>query len=206
MTRIVVSKSGRVSDKELIQIADVMRECYERLEPHEVAIVDLQVFESASQTEAFLSAEYGRVGVVSRRFDEKFFALHHAWRGTPSITLCLERMRELPPTVRIAGIRHEVGHSILHGELKHYFLTIPYAYVKAVKRYALTNDYGVNLTYLTSIAVKDYEVTRLLYERGYVQDQVEYVEHLLATTEDDITEWRIARSNPLTRVLHLVAS
>lgn len=205
MTRIAVSSSIGVSYQEISEILDIMNDCYERLKPHETILVDLKLFKSVSQTEAYLSSEYASMGVASDRFDHRFFALHHAWRGIPTITICLERMKEIPLIVKTAGIRHEVGHSIIHGELRHYHLNVPTAYREAMQIYRLKRDFIVNLTYLTSIAVKDYEVTKLLYEHGYVQDQVEYVECLLINTEEDIIAWRLAQTEPHNKVQYLVA-
>jgi len=59
--------------------------------------------------------------------------------------------------------------------------------------------------YLVSIAVKDYEVTRLLYQRGYVEDQVAYVKYLLAVSEDDILSWKLSRGKPPAEALCLIS-
>lgn len=204
--RIAVSKFGAVSVEELDGIVAVMRECYDRLSPHNVALVDLWAFDRSSSLEAFLARERSEVGVVSAAFDELFFGMHDAWRGTPRIILCFERMRGLPELVRVGGIRHEVGHSVLHGSLMYYLLPLPPALRSLVGRLGLTAEYATNLLYLISVAVKDYEVTRLLRERGYVEDQVAYVRHLLRVSEDDVLAWRAARGRPLAEALCLVSS
>ncbi|NIR87803.1 hypothetical protein GWO13_09720, partial [Candidatus Bathyarchaeota archaeon] len=123
--KIIVSKFGEVDAKETDRTVAVMKECYDRLAPHEVTLVDLYIFERSSSTEAFLAKEFKEVRVVSAPFDELFFAMHDAWRGTPRIVLCLERMRKLPRLVQTGGIRHEVGHSVLHGSLRYYLIPLP---------------------------------------------------------------------------------
>ena len=65
LVHIVVSKFGEVTDKEIDRVIKVMEECYRRLEPHEVELVDLYVFERSSSVEAFLAKESQRVSVVS---------------------------------------------------------------------------------------------------------------------------------------------
>lgn len=45
-----------------------------------------------------------------------------------------------------------------------------------MERYKLSQSYVNDLLYLISIAVKDYEVTNLLY-MGSVEDQVAYAEY-----------------------------
>jgi hypothetical protein len=62
-----------------------------------------------------------------------------------------------------------------------------------------------NLLYLVSMAVKDYEVTRLLYQRGYVEDQVAYAKHLLKVSENDILSWEISQGKPPAEALCLVS-
>jgi len=203
--KIVVSKFGEVEAGEIDHIVGVMEECYGRLGPHEVALVDLYVFERSSSVDAFTAKEYEEVGVVSASFDELFFAMHDAWRGTSRIIICLERIKKLPELVQVGGIRHEVGHSILHGSLRYYLLPLPPVLLDLVNRFDISLQYATNLLYLISIAVKDYEVSRLLYERGYVEDQIAYAKHLLSVTENDILSWEMSRGKPLAEILCLIS-
>ena len=205
LVHIVVSKYGKIDDKEIERITETMQECYSRLAPHEVSLVDLYLFERSSSVEAFFAKECREVGVASAPFDELFFAMHDAWRGIPRITLCLEKMKKLPRLVKIGGIHHEVGHSVLHGNLRYYLLSFPPALLKIADRFNLSFEYVANLLYLISIAVKDYEVTRLLHQRGYVEDQVAYVKHLLKISEDDILSWEISRGKPPAEALCLIS-
>jgi hypothetical protein len=59
--------------------------------------------------------------------------------------------------------------------------------------------------YLISIVVKDYEVSRLLYERGYVEDQVAYVKYLLTVSESDVLSWEMSQGRPLLEILCLIS-
>lgn len=173
--------------------------------PHEVELVDLYVFERSSSVDAFLARESREVGVASSQLNDSFFAMHDAWRGTSRIVLCIERLRMQPRLVQEGGIRHEVGHSVLHGELRYYLLSIPPALLDLADRFHIPKEHAFNILYLVSIAVKDYEVSRLLTERGYVDDQFAYVEHILTVSEDDMLSWRISRGNPLAESLYLVS-
>jgi hypothetical protein len=205
LVHIVVSKYGTIDDEEIERITETMQECYSRLTPHEVSLVDLYIFERSSSVEVFFAKECRKVGVASAPFDKLFFAMHDAWRGIPRITLCLERMDKLPRLVKMGGIRHEVGHSILHGNLSYYVLSFPPALLKIVDSFKLSFEYTTNLLYLISIAVKDYEVTRLLHEQGYVKDQIAYAKHLLTISEDDTLSWEISRGKPLAEALCLIS-
>ena len=203
--KIVVSKFGKVKRQEANYILEIVEQCYGRLEPHEVALVDLYFFEKSSSMDAFMTKESKEVGVVSASFDELFFAMHDAYRGTSRIILCLERMKKLPKLVQVGGIRHEVGHSVLHGSLLYYLLPLPPALSDLVNRFNASPEYAINLLYLISIAVKDYEVSRLLYKRGYVEDQIAYAKHFLTVTESDKISWEISRGKPLAQILYLVS-
>jgi len=202
---IVVSKYGKIDDEEVARVIETMQECYSRLAPHEVSLVDLYLFERSSSIDAFFAKECREVGVASAPFDELFFAMHDAWRGIPRITLCLEKMEKLPKLVKMGGIHHEVGHSILHGDLRYYLLSFPPELLKIADWLNLSFEYMTNLLYLVSIAVKDYEVTRVLHQRGYVEDQVAYAKHLLKVSEDNILSWEISQGKPPAEALCLIS-
>ncbi len=205
MVRIVVSRFGEVSGGEVDRVVEVMEECYDRLSPHGVTLVDLYVFGRSLSLEAFLAKERLEVGIVSAAFDELFFGMHDAWRGTSRILLCFERMRRLPELIQTGGIRHEVGHSVLHGNILYYLLPLPPALLELMDRFRLPSEYATNLLYLISIAVKDYEVTQLLYSRGYIKDQVAYTKHLLTVSEDDMLSWRMSKGKPLAKIFCLIS-
>lgn len=174
--------------------------------PHNVSLIDLYLFERSSSIEAFLRMEGNELGVIITPFSESFFAMHDAWRGIPRITICLEKIRVLPGLVKIGGIRHEVAHTVLHGSLEYYLIPTPSSLLEIANQFNLSSEYIGNILYLVSIAVKDYEVTRLLYNRGYVEDQVEYVKFLLKVSEDDVTSWRLSEGEPLLEILCLISS
>lgn len=204
MVRIIVSKHGRINGSQVEFIIGLMEECYRRLEPHNVSIVDLHIFENSSTAGAFLSAECRELGVKTSPFHEGFFAMHDAWRGIPRIILCLDRMVALPDLVMVGGIRHEVAHTVLHGSLEYYLFTFPEPIFKLMSQFNLSEEVAADILYLVSVAVKDYEVTRLLYERGYVEDQVAYVKFLLKTGEEDVLSWRLVEGNPLLEALYVI--
>lgn len=203
--KIVIYRFGKVDDQKVNKIVGIMQECYNRLAPHEVDVVDLYVFERSSAVEAFLAVESRRVGVASSSFDELFFSMHDAWRGISRIIICLERMKKLPTLAQKGGIRHEVGHSVLHGSPLYYILTIPPALQDLATRFKLSRQYVINMLYLISIAVKDYEVSRLLHKHGYVKDQTAFARHILAPMESDKTSWEISRAKPHAEALCLIS-
>jgi hypothetical protein len=134
--------------------------------------------------------------VVSGDFGESFIAMHDAWRGTPRIGVCVSRMNDLSPLLQVGTLRHEVGHSVLHGSMEYYMFPINGSLIEAAERLGLSKEYSFNLLYLISIAVKDFEVTRLLSEKGYVEDQVAYSNHVLGTSNEDLDAWQLSEHNP----------
>jgi len=205
MVRILVSKFGDIRSETVDSIFSIMEECYNRLEPHGLSLVDLYLFERSSVLEAFLSQEYAKMGVTSSRFDEDFYATHDAWRGTPRISISVERMQSLPELIRAGILRHEVGHSILHGSPQYYIFPIPHLLLEASERFDLPIQYLNDLLYLISIAVKDFEVTRLLHTGGYIEDQVAYAENVLKVSQDDLAAWEIGKVKPQAKILCTVS-
>jgi len=205
MVRILVSKFGYIQSETIDSIQSIMEECYNRLQPYGLSLVDLYLFERSSALEAFLSQEYAKMGVTSSRFDEDFYAVHDAWRGIPRISVSVERIQSLTELTRAGVLRHEVGHSILHGSLQYYIFPIPHLLMEASERFDLPVQYLNDMLYLISIAVKDFEVTRLLHSGGYIEDQVAYTESVLEASEDDLAAWEIGKLNPQAKILCMVS-
>lgn len=65
----------------------------------------------------------------------------------------------------------------------------------------LSEESARSFLYLTSISVKDFEVARFLFERGYVEDQVAYAMNIIDATEDDRLAWLISRGNRVAELL-----
>ena len=203
MVNIVVQKHGEIPEERVRNILSVIQECYERLRPHQVEILDLLLFSVPSNMNAFYSRERSDLHVVSEDLGESFIATHDAWRGTSRIGVCMSRMRKLPPLVQIGSLRHEVGHSVLHGSMEYYVFPIYATLMEAAKPVGLSKEYSFNLVYLISIAVKDFEVTRLLSGKGYVDDQLAYSNHVLRTSSDDLDAWQFSKGNPAGKALCL---
>jgi hypothetical protein len=201
MVKIVLQRLGEISEENVRDVLTVIHDCYERLEPHAVEILDLLLFSDPSSMHSFYSLERRTLGVVTENIGESFIATHDAWRGTSRIGVCMSRMSDLPRPVQVGILRHEVGHSVLHGAIEYYAFPINVPLVRAAKRFGLSKEYSFNLLYLISIAVKDFEVTRLLSEKGYLEDQVAYSNYVLRTSNEDLDVWQISKGDPARRAL-----
>ena len=198
--RILLKVKG-ASRSDVEHILQVIKECYTTL-PHKVDAVEVNIFQESSDALSFLAAQSNAAGVKSSGFDEDFYAYHHAWLGLPSITVSVEKLNTLPQSLADACIRHEVAHSVLHGEIRYYVIPTPPAYRSLGETCRVGDDYLLDLTYLTSIAVKDYEATKLLYSHSYRVDQVRYAEHLLDEGLET-TLWKIVETHPQAKALFL---
>jgi hypothetical protein len=196
LVKAVLQKLGAIPEESVRDILRIIQECYERLELHEVEILDLLLFSDPSTMHRFYSRERSALHVITEDLGESFIAMHDAWRGTSRIGVCMSRMRELPRLVQIGTLRHEVGHSVLHGSMEYYVFPINAPLMQAAKRLGLSKEYSFNLLYLISIAVKDFEVTRLLSGKGYIEDQVAYANHVLRTSNQDLDAWQLSGDNP----------
>ena len=194
--KFVLQRLGEIPEESVRDDLRIIHECYESLKPHGVEILDLLLFSDASSMHSFYSRERSALNVVSEDLGESFIAMHDAWRGTSRIGVCMSRMRELPRLIQIGTLRHEVGHSALHGALEYYVFPISAPLIEAAKRLGFSKEYSFNLLYLISIAVKDFEVTRLLSEKGYVDDQVACSNHVLGTSNEDLDAWQLSKGNP----------
>jgi len=180
-----------VSREACRSVKEALLACYERLEPPKGEPVYLYVYGSWSSLEAAMLKEAVELGVASSQLHERFFAMHDAWLGVPRITVSLERMNTVASNVKEAGLMHEAAHSILHGSLEYYALTVPRALFSLALRQGFTRQLIVDLTYLLSTSVKDFEVTSYLARKGFTESQLPFLEYLLEPDEEDWEAWRM---------------
>jgi hypothetical protein len=201
---IVLQSHGRIPDEAKVEVRKLMEDCYRRLSPQEPLIVDVILFEDTSRMEAYLLTEQDSARAYPQGLDTGFIATHEAWTGIPRILICYERLRELKSPLRMAVIRHEAAHSVLHGSPEYYIYPVPRPLVEASAKYRLSRDYILHILYLVAIGVKDYEATGILLDHGYIEDQTEYAWHFCRTGEDDIKAWRLAEGDSGKEALCLV--
>jgi len=202
---VVVHEYGDVEDKFVGKVLEILNDCYNRINSGTVAIVDLYLFDRSSTMNAFLSEEKRSLRISTSAFESSFFAVHDAWRGTPRIMVAYDKTLGLPELVSAGGLHHEVAHTVLHGSIEYYSFTAPSSLLKLEREGIISRQIATDLLYLVSLAVKDYEVTRLLYEKRYVEDQIAYNKHFLEPSEEDHKAWNIAKENKPARLLVLVS-
>ena len=60
MVKVVLKKFGEIPEESVGNTIGVIEECYERLRPHEVEILDLLLFSDSSSMHSFYSLELFR--------------------------------------------------------------------------------------------------------------------------------------------------
>jgi hypothetical protein len=203
MPLLHVERHGHVPDEEARTIIALLEECYSRL-PDRPDLVEIMLFESDSLWRGYTLSERRKAGVSSAEFDDAFIAAHEAWTGIPRISISLEQKQHLVHLVWEGALRHEAGHSILHGGLEYYALPMPKALRKAGENFPRLVSHVRDILYLLSIAVKDMEVARLLTSNGYIEDQVAYARFTMIASQQDLDAWALASFAPEARVLCLV--
>ena len=204
MPLLHVERHGQVLEKEAHDILSFFEECYGRLRPEGLDLVEIALFENDRQWRSHMTAERRRAGVVSADFDDAFIATHDAWTGIPRISISLERQKALARLVWEGALRHEVGHSILHGSLEYYVFPMPKVLLKVADEFPTLTSHLTDILYLLTLAVKDMEVTKLLVSNGYVEDQAAYARFVMKPTEQDQHAWGLSSIAAEARVLCLV--
>jgi hypothetical protein len=202
LVKIFLKKFGEIPEEIEREILNVVKECYEKIS-HSVEFLEILLFETASFMKSFYSQERKNAKVITEDFEDSFIAMHEAWKGIPRIAVCLESMAKMPKIVQIGALRHEVGHSILHGSIEYYIFPATKKLLDLSRKFNLSKEYLFNLIYLISIAVKDFEVTKLLLKNGYIEDQIAYSQYLMRPSENDLTAWQLSKANPAYIILCL---
>jgi hypothetical protein len=205
MVRIVLHKFGDVEEIFVNEVLEIINDCYNRIDSHAVEIVDLYFFDRSSKMNAFIGEEKRKMGIETSPFEESFFAVHDAWYGIPRIMVAYDRALELPRLVRAGCIRHEAAHTILHGSLEYYSFPMPISLYEMERKGIILKQVAIDLLYLASMAVKDYEVTRLLYQKGFAEEQFAYNKYFLEPSQEDQEVWEIAKNDRNARLIVLVS-
>jgi len=166
----------------------VIVETFERVNIEKLYI-ELFLFDCIDGLKSYRLNEQRKFGIET---GDIFFVMHDAWMGYPRIFICYELSKSLPKLAFIGGVRHEVGHAILHGSLEYYVFSPTEKLLNLANKYLLTRDFINRVVYLTSIAVKDYEVTSYLVSKGFIECQYHFIKEILKVSKDEIEAWSLA--------------
>jgi len=204
MPMLHVERHGDILDEEANDVLSSLEECYGRIRPVGLDLVEIVLFENDPLWRAHMAAERRRARVTSSDFDDAYIATHDAWTGIPRISISVDRRKTLARPVWEGALHHEAGHSILHGSLEYYVFPMPKALLDAAHEFHALTSHLVDILYLLTVAVKDMEVTKLLVSNGYVDDQTAYARFVMKPTEQDQYAWSLSSIAAEARVLCLV--
>jgi hypothetical protein len=202
--RLDIIPEGNVQEQLSSKIRHILEDCYERLGTPISQKVQLCLFDSGERMQRFFEQQKSELG-ISTVGDEEFILSHDAWQGFPRLVICVERLTKLSRLAALGAIRHEVAHTILHGSIEYYILRIDSDTLALAKSRGISSDVLRQIAYLVSIAVKDFEATRLLVNHDYIQCQIAFALEQLTATEEDRLTWLLARSNEQAKILCLTA-
>ena len=186
------------------ELKQQLEECYQRLPTSDLEVVQVRLLDTLKRLRRFLAAEHAELGITGP-LGAEFLALHDAWHGAPRITVCRERLTDVPPLVGWGAIRQQAAHSVLHGAPEYYVFTLSRDLVGKGQECGLTPVALRQFLYYVAIAVKDYEVVRLLVAHGYVDCQAALAFHQLEPSDEDRLAWQLAQLNPSVRLICLAS-
>lgn len=151
---------------------------------------------------ALLKEDKLRLGITTDG-DEEFICSHDAWRGYPRVICSLDRLTKLNKLGRLGAIRHEAAHSSLHGSLEYYIFRIPdeCRHTAAIK--GLEPPVLDQALYYVSVAIKDFEATRLLVQHDFIDCQFNFALEWLKPLEQDKSAWKLAQANRQAKFIYL---
>ena len=199
-----VTIHGDVPDSFWQELKQQLEECYGRLPTSDLEVVQVCLLDTVKRLRQFLAREQAQLSIASP-LGEEFLALHDAWHGVPRITICFERLAETPDMVSLGAIRQQVAHSILHGSVEYYVFKLSRNLVEKGQERRLAPVALQQLLYYVAIAVKDYEVVRLLVAHGYVDCQAALAFHQLEASDEDRLAWRLAQLDPVAHLIYLAS-
>lgn len=196
---LVVQVYGDVPPRTVEAITGLIADAYERLAASSRAPLEVRLANTRARMAALAREDKARHGITTGG-DEGFACTHDAFEDRPRITICVESLGRLGPHA-IASIRHEVGHAVLHGRRVFYEARIDTALREAGAAQGLADHVLLQLLFFVAVAVKDWQVSRLLLRHGFADDVRALAWELLGASEDDRNAWHLAEGIPPLRLL-----
>ena len=192
---LYVVVKGNVPQEKVRAIVEEISKCYEKLgvEPE---FCEVLIFRSRYDVDRFIKKEnelvYSRLGIRVSGIAPDSSATHFAWRGWPTIAICVSDMENKPWGVALAELRRTVAHSVLHGSPKYYFIPLPRKLFDLRSRGIIRPDILDVTFYIFTTAIKSFEVTRFLVSRGFIECQKKLYQHHLKVKPEEKRVWEKA--------------
>lgn len=195
---------GDVEARAVRAIEETIADCYGRLTLPPPPPLEVRVVDTVERMAALMAAEKALLGIATTG-DEGFACTHDAFADRPRITVCLESFGDPNAPPNRAALRHEVGHAVLHGRREFYEARATADQVRAGRGRGLEGAAFVQLLFFLAVAVKDWQVNRLLLARGYAEDVQTLAWQILAPSDEDRAAWEFSQGRPPLRLLWAAA-
>ncbi|MFX0197831.1 MAG: hypothetical protein ACFFCW_17050 [Candidatus Hodarchaeota archaeon] len=201
--KIIIHRVSGVDPKFEAQVSNILTQIYETVRPPTAGIADVYLFSSSNEMKIFLDREAQSAGVERGFAEVEFSSYHWAWGGWPCIAVCADVCNNKDKAVWKGEIEHESAHSILHGELAYYSFLPPLTFANILKSNAFDDKLRGLLFYYLTVAIKDYEVTRLLVKHGILENQTQMHWFHLQPSHEEKTIWKELqeRRNPKVEII-----
>jgi len=199
---ISIITSGNIPWSYKRDIENIFRDCYRRFGSRIPYKVEIHVVDREANMRALLKEDKLRLGMAAGG-DDEFICSHDAWRGYPRVICSLDRLTKMNKLGRVGAIRHEAAHSALHGSIEYYIFRIPdecrhTATIKGLEAPVLDQA-----LYYVSVAVKDFEATRLLVQHDFIDCQFTFALEWLKPSEQEKSAWKLAQTNRQAKFVYL---
>jgi hypothetical protein len=201
---ISIITSGNIPWNFKRDVENIFRDCYRRFGSGIPYKVEIHVVDKEANMRALLKEDRLRLG-MSGGGDDEFVCSHDAWRGYPRVICSLDRLTELNKLARLGAIRREAAHSVLHGSMEFYIFRIPDECRHTATIKALESQVLDQALYYVSVAVKDFEATRLLVRHNFIDCQFNFALAWMKPSEQDKSTWKNVQTNRQTKFIYLTA-
>lgn len=167
---IYIFATNTVGREFIDYVISILREFYERVgEVPEFA--EVYIYGLRREKLMYIESEALSLGILAVG---DFVTLHEAWRGYPRIHISVEDLQGYSQEIIRTLIVHEAAHSLLHGSLKYYFVSIIGTDDEVIS--SLDQQALVKAVYFASTAIKDLDVSAFLVSKGLIEDAKAYAE------------------------------
>jgi hypothetical protein len=199
---ISIITSGNIPWSYKRDIENIFRDCYRRFGSRIPYKVEIHVVDREANMRALLKEDKLRLGMTAGG-DDEFICSHDAWRGYPRVICSLDRLTKMNKLGRVGAIRHEAAHSALHGSIEYYIFRIPDECRHTATIKGLESPVLDQALYYVSVAVKDFEATRLLVQHNFIDCQFNFALEWLKPSEQDKSAWKLAQTNRQAKFVYL---
>jgi len=170
-TTIAVFILGNVGKNFIDFVIDTLSYFYRSIESGP-ELVEIYIYGSRIEKLTHLEIEARDLGIVAIG---DFITLHEAWRGYPRIHISLEELINTPRDIVKTLLIHEAAHSVLHGSLQYYILSITDRELLV----RMDREELLKAMYMVSTAVKDLEVAHYLVNINLLNECITYSKYTI---------------------------